>query len=130
MYEWREHTAELELVVEAPSDEEVFATALDAFGRLIERDDRGEPATEYVELEAPDRAGLLIAWLEELIFLADTRSFVPDHATSLTLEDHLLTATLEGRVAALDPLVKAATYHGLRFTHDGGVWRATVVLDV
>ena len=130
MYEWREHTAELELVVEARSEEEVFATALDAFGRLIERGDAGEPATEHVNLEADDRPALLVAWLEELIFLADTRSFVPDRARSLALDDHRLTATLEGRVAEVDPLVKAATYHGLRFAHDGEVWRGTVVLDV
>ena len=130
MYAWRSHTAEVELYVEASSAEGVFEDALDAFGRLVEREGDGEPAAHDVELEAPDRAGLLVAWLEELIFLADTASFVPDRAAALRLGEQRLEARVEGRRSDLDPIVKAATYHGLAFAHEGGQWRARVVLDV
>jgi len=55
---------------------------------------------------------------------------VPDRAAELHLFDGELSARLDGRRADVDPLVKAATYHGLGFTHDEGRWRARVVLDV
>ncbi len=131
MYEWRSHTAEVELVVRAASEEDIFAEALDAFGRLIELDDRGEPVRRDVELTGDDRAGLLVDWFEELIYLADTVGFVPDRAERLELRPDGLRAELVGRRTELDPLVKAATYHGLRFEpSEGGGWQATVVLDV
>ena len=134
MYEWRSHTAEIELHVEAETAGDVFAEAVEAFGRLVELEDGGEPAAEEVVVEARDAAGLLVAWLEELIFLADTRSFVPDRVAELELRDSeslsRLRARVEGRIAALDPLVKAATYHALELAHECGRWRARVVLDV
>ncbi len=130
MYRWREHTAELELAVEAASEQEVFGDAADAFGRLIEVEDGGDPARHEVELEAPDLGALLVDWLEELIFLADTASFVPDRVATLELRDYRLKAVVEGRRTTFDPLVKAATYHKLEFRNDQGRWYARVVLDV
>lgn len=129
-HEWREHTAEVELAIEADTQAEVFSEALDAFGRLVERERGGEPASFEVELEAPDDASLLVAWLEELIFFADTESFVPDTAADLEVASGRIRARLQGRRAELDPLVKAATYHGLELTRTDGRWRARVVLDV
>ena len=129
-YEWRSHTAEVELHVEAPSAEQVYADAVEAFGRLVELDDDGEPARHELAVEGRDRGDLLVALLEELIYLADTRSFVPDRVEALTIGSDGLRATLTGRYAALDPIVKAATYHGLAFEPYEGGWRARVVLDV
>lgn len=129
-YEWRDHTAEVELAIDAASEEDVFRAALEAFGRLVEREDGGEPVERRVTAAAAERGGLLVAWLEELIFLADSESFVPDAVESLVLGDSELRARVRGRRADLDPLVKAATYHGLQFTSEEGRWRARVVLDV
>ena len=128
MYEWRSHTAELELYVEAATEEQVFADAADALGRLIERGSGGEPVTHELELTARDRAGLLIELLEELIYLADTEGFVPDRAQVAL--DEKLRVTLAGRRTEIEPLVKAATYHGLEFARKGRTWHARVVLDV
>jgi SHS2 domain-containing protein len=128
--EWRSHTAEVELAIESESEEGVFEEALEAFGELVALDGEGEEARHHVALEATDRASLLVDWLEELIFLADTESFVPERAEGLRLEGTRLEATLAGRRAPLEPLVKAATYHGLRFARESGVWQARVVLDV
>jgi protein archease len=129
MHEWRNHTAELELRIVAPSDDGVFAEAADAFGRYVELDRGGEPARHELDLEAPDRGALLVAFLEELIFLADTEGFVPDRS-ELDAERTHLSGLLEGRRTRIDPIVKAATYHGLRFVRDGEVWDARVVFDV
>jgi SHS2 domain-containing protein len=125
-YAWREHTAEVELVIDAASEEDVFAEALRAFAELVEVEHAGEPAAHEVELEEADRARLLAAWLEELIYLADTESFVPERA-EIELRPGGLRARVEGRRAQVDPIAKAATYH--RLTFEPG-WHATVVLDV
>jgi SHS2 domain-containing protein len=129
MYEWREHTAEVELHVRAESPEAVLADAVDAFGRLVEEDDEGEPAEHPLDLEGRDLGDVLVRLLDELVYLADTASFVPD-AADLRLEGTRLAGSVRGRRAALDPLVKAATYHRLSFAPDGEGWRARVVLDV
>jgi protein archease len=129
MYEWLSHTAEIELSVVADTVEGVFADAADAFGRYVELGSDGDPARHELELEAPDRGALLVALLEELIFLADTEQFVPDR-TELRVDQHRLVAALEGRRTRIDPIVKAATYHGLRFERADGAWNARIVFDV
>ena len=129
MHEWRNHTAEIELRVVAPSEEQVFAEAADAFGRYIELDRTGEPARHDLDLEADDRGALLVALLEELIYLADTEGFVPDRI-DVHLDARRLAGVTDGRRTQIDPIVKAATYHGLRFERDGDAWEARVVFDV
>ena len=130
VYEWENHTAELALTIEAPSEDAVFAEALEAFGRLVELEQDGEPARHEIELTGADRPRLLVDWLEELVYLADTDSFVPDRVEGLELRDDGLQAVVAGRRAHLDPLVQAATYHDLRFERAGDRWRARIVLDV
>jgi SHS2 domain-containing protein len=129
MYEWREHTAELELVIGAATEEGLFEEALRAFGELVGRED-GEPARHRVHAEANDRATLLAAWLEELIFLAETHDFVPERANALELGEGELRAAVEGRRDAPAHLVKAVTYHGLAVERRDGDWHARLVLDV
>jgi SHS2 domain-containing protein len=129
MYEWREHTAELELVIHADSEHALFEDALRAYAELVERGD-GEPARHEVHAEATDRATLLAAWLEELIFLAEAHDFVPERTASLELEPTRLTASIEGRRDAPAHLVKAVTYHHLAVERRDGGWRGCVVLDV
>ena len=130
MYEWRSHTAEIELAIEAETEEQVFVDALAAFRELVALESDAASETRAVALEASDRASLLVEWLQELIFLADSESFVAQRAEDLRLEDASLSATLVGARASFEPLVKAATYHGLRFAREGDIWQARVVLDV
>jgi SHS2 domain-containing protein len=130
VYRWVEHTAELELELRAPTQEDIFTAALAAFAELVGRADGGEPARHVVHARAPDAAALLAEWLGELVFLAETEDFVPERATSLTLREDALDATVEGRRDAPAHLVKSVTYHGLQLARDGDGWRARVVLDV
>jgi SHS2 domain-containing protein len=127
-YRWVDHTAELELHVEAPTPELVLQHALRAFAELA-GPASGPPQAHEVELEAPDLAALLARWLEELVFLAETEGLVPEEA-DIVLCNTSLRAAVRGRTGAPRPLVKAVTYHGLAFAHEGGSWRARVVLDV
>ena len=128
-YEWRDHTAEVELVVRAPSPEDVFREAADAFGRYVELDTAGEPATRTVDASGRDHATRLVALLEELIYLADTDGFVPDDSV-VELAGNDVHVQLTGRRTEVQPIVKAATYHDLDFRKVGQEWEARVILDV
>ena len=84
--------------------------------------------TRTIALAAVTYAELLVLWLEELVFLVDTESFVPERC-NVTLELPDLDATVTGCRGTPRPLVKAVTAHELSFEHVGGVWRARVALD-
>ena len=130
MYEWVEHTGEVELHVEAESHEDVFREALAAFAELVSRDDRGERVEHEVTAQAQDDAALLAEWLGELIFLAETEDFVPERLERLEFDGARLRAVVAGHRGRPAHLVKAVTYHGLEFARSAGAWRAKVVLDV
>jgi SHS2 domain-containing protein len=130
VYRWVEHTGELELRVEAPTEEGVFAESLTALGELLGEETAGELVREELDLAAPDRASLLVDWLNELVFLAETKAFVPERAAILELREGGLRATVEGRRGTPSPLVKAVTYNHLDFSPRRGGWQARVVLDV
>jgi SHS2 domain-containing protein len=130
MYRWVDHTAEIELHVEADSREAVFAEALEAFAELVARDEGGERVEQEVAVQAQDNATLLAEWLGELIFLAETEDFVPGRLERLELTGTHLRALVAGYRGRPAHLVKAVTYHGLELTSSDDRWRAKVVLDV
>ena len=130
MFEWVDHTAELELRIDASTEEAVFADALAAFSELIGGQAVGTDDAHEVVLEANDRPALLAAWLDELVFLAETEDFVPERLAALELGRGGLRATVLGRRSHPPHLVKAVTYHGLELQRGEEGWRARVVLDV
>ena len=126
-YRWVDHTAEVELHIEAASEETVLEDAMKALAELLDGGS-GPRTTRRVQLGAPDRPALLVRWLEELVYLAETEGFLP-HEAEITLGG-ALDATVHGVVGDPRPLVKAVTYHRLEFEPADDGWRAKVVLDV
>ena len=129
-YAWVDHTAELELRINAPTEAGVFEDALRAFGELAGDERAPEEVAFDVALEAPDRAALLVRWLDELVYRAETEDLVPDEVERLELGDGRLAATVRASRGAPRHLVKGVTYSGLVFEPEEGGYRATVVLDV
>jgi SHS2 domain-containing protein len=135
-HRWVDHTAELELEIEAASERGLFEEALAALGRLLSErglspeDANAAPARHEVSVSAPDRATLLVEWLNELAYLAESEGFVPARAERLELVDGELEATVVGHLASPPHLVKAVTYHRLGIWKKDRTWRARVILDV
>jgi SHS2 domain-containing protein len=131
-YGWGEHTGELELWVTAASEREVFEEALRAVGELLasEEGETGASEAHLVAVEGGDHARLLAGWLEELAFLAETESFVPERAEEVTLAPAGVTARVVGHRGSPPHLIKAVTLHRLAFERDDDGWRALAVLDV
>ncbi len=97
------------------------------------------PAPEPVEareirLEAQPLEDLLVAWLNELIYLTGTKRWVPARAGVREAGTNGLRATLEGAPLGRSKLaleIKAATFGGLNVRREpDGSYATTVILDV
>jgi SHS2 domain-containing protein len=139
VYRWVDHTSELELEIEASSEREVLSDGLHALAELLDPsggsgspERRNSKSLEHhtVEATANDRPALLAAWLEELVFLAESRSLIPLEIEQLSLDADRVEATVTGRRGEPRPLVKAVTYHRLELAPTERGYRARVVFDV
>jgi SHS2 domain-containing protein len=122
--------SEVELEIEAASREELFSEAVIAVSELLGSGDRSRPRSEDVTVRADDGAALFAAWLEELVFLAETEGFVPETVERLELGELELRARIRGRRGDPAHLIKAVTYHRLEVAKADGAWIGRVVLDV
>ncbi|MBI4572271.1 MAG: archease [candidate division NC10 bacterium] len=88
-----------------------------------------------VTVEAADRETLLVAWLNELLYLYEVEEFVAAEFSMRHLTDTALAAEVCGERVDRErhPLVghvKAATYHLLEVCPTESGWKAQVVVDV
>lgn len=133
MHRWIDHTAELELRLEADSERALLAEALEALGELLAEhahSTEGPAEAHEIHASAPDRPALLAEWLSELVFLVETQGLLPQRVERLELRGEQLEASVSGRRCSPPHLVKAVTYHRLEMTERDGVWEGTVILDV
>lgn len=130
MYRWVDHTAEVELEIEAASEREVLEEATHALADLLGIGGARGNERRRVAVAAIDRPALLAAWIEELAFLAESEGFVATDVVDLSLSHADLTATVAGVLGTPPPLVKAVTYHRLAFEPSGEGYVARVILDV
>ena len=132
-HEFVDHTSEMGLRVRASSYAEVLAEA--ARG-LAELQLRGKPAQSEgdwrrLEVESTDREALLVDWLNELIFRAETEHWIAVDVEVHVAGDTGATARGRGVVAVEAPsFVKAATHHRLSVRQIAGGVEAEVVLDI
>jgi SHS2 domain-containing protein len=127
-----EHTSEVELRLDAPTLAALFVEAGRALAELMLVEVTGpEMVRERVTVAAPDRAALLAAWIDELIFRAEIQKAVFTRFDVARIDEREIDAEIGG---IADPViktaVKAATFHDLRVAEENGRWVATVVLDV
>jgi len=132
-HELREHTGEIVLRVRAPSLNGLFVEAARGLAELSLGRQQARPSgsPRTLSLEARDPAALLVDWLNELIYLAETERWVALEFEGV--EASSTTLRLQARGATLDrapSLVKAATLHGLHLVHENGLVQADVILDV
>lgn len=128
-----DHTGELRLHVEAATLAALFEQAGRALAELLlERAaGAGLDSEVVIELQARDTPALLVAWLNELIFLSETRKRVFTELHVLAIDDTRLRARARGIYPeSLRTAVKAATLHELAVRRVGQGYVADLVLDV
>jgi len=89
----------------------------------------------HVEIESHSLEGVLVSWLNELIFRFDAQGFIGKRIEVMALDDNRMAARVSGEVIdgarhEKGLLVKAATYHRLRIGKEDGLWAIQVILDI
>jgi SHS2 domain-containing protein len=128
-----DHTSEIGLWVHAATFPELLTEAGRGLARLLLREVSAEPVGEAREFEvsAHDREALLVDWLNELLFVAEVRLWVPLEFEVLEASDTCIRARARGAAVEVPPsIVKAATFHGLQVLETAEGFEAEVILDV
>ncbi len=128
-----DHTSEIGLRVRAATFPEMLAEAGRGLARLLLRDQTAEAAGEAREIEVSshDREALLVDWLNELIFEAEVRLWVPLEFEMMAASDTHVRVRARGAEVEVPPsIVKAATFHGLQVMETPEGLEAEVILDV
>ena len=138
MYKIIEHTADIGFEVEGASLEELFVAAAEAtFDLVIESKRDFIPSIEVpISIDAPSTEQLLVRWLQEILFILETRRVVLTKFWIDEIDEGHLIGSAKGlkfdstrHTQKLD--IKAVTYHRLQVERDkGGRWHAQVILDI
>jgi SHS2 domain-containing protein len=131
-----EHTADTGIVAYGTDMREAFANvACGMFSLMADLEKVREETSRYVEAEAGDRESLAVSWLNELLYLFDVERIIFKRFDIMELTNTRLRADAHGeKVDAsrheLRSGVKAATYHMLKVSENGGRWSIRVIFDV
>ena len=134
-FEILEHTADVGIEASGDSCEEAFAAAAEGLAILLGAWSLGEGEPRDVLVEAPDREALLVAWLDELLYLHETAEVVFGGFDVKRVGEGDLDAAVRMAPGAGRPLegtaVKAATFHRLSVAPEpDGTCRVRAYLDV
>lgn len=132
-YEEVEHTADCALRIFGPDMKQLMLNAAKGMNSLLGYSLPEAPQTveRRFELEAIDPESLLVEWLSELAYLAESEMLVFDQIRIDRISPNTLEAVARGcRVHDLRKNIKAVTYHNLAIRHTAKGLETTVVFDV
>ncbi len=132
-FEEIEHTADNALRVYGRSLEELLQNAAHGMNSLIVADVSaiGTQTQKYADVAAVDAESLLVEWLSELAYWAETQMLVFTRFDFQKVTSINAQATLFGsRVPEFQKHIKAVTYHNLKIVKTNKGLQTTVVFDV
>jgi SHS2 domain-containing protein len=132
-FEEIEHTADCALKIYGADLPELLLNAADGLNSLLkpETNTSHRQKKKTVRLKAIDAESLLVEWLSELTYWAETEMLVFHKFDLLCVSPTQIEAIIHGsRAAQLEKHIKAVTYHNLAITHTDEGLTATVVFDV
>ena len=136
------HTAEVALELSGRTWAAFYRNAALGFLEVVKAS--GKPAAVKrirLKLAAPSGEELLVAWLNELVYLVSAKRWLPvalrvKSRAPTELEAEITGGPMDAEAAkrqaraSVAVEVKAATFGGLRLTREGGLLRAKIILDV
>lgn len=131
-FEEVEHTADWAYRVWAESLPELFIQAAIALYQLADMQLVSESTIQRkIQLRGADHVSLLVAWLNELLYLRESENIGFEQFEILHLDAHYLEAEVSGGyVQNWQKFIKAVTYHNLSIQPTATGLEATLVLDV
>jgi len=138
-FEIIDHTADIGIVAYGKTKREVFINAAKGMFEIIagENRDLKENFYDKIKLEAKSLEDLLIAWLNELLYISEIKLVILNKFKIKELSDVQIKAEVGGTKinhlsVRIKREVKAVTYHRLEIIKDeeSGLWSAQVIFDI
>ncbi len=129
------HTADVGIAAYGANMKQAFANAARGlFSLITELDDIREVLYRDIEVTATDKEGLLVSWLNELIYQFDTENIIFKRFDITELNNTRLRARSYGEKVDssrhnLKTGVKATTYHLLTVDKEDG-YKVQVIFDI
>ena len=132
-FEILEHEADVGLSISGKTLEELFKNAALALFSLITDIEHVE-ATTTRNIYISGDGGLLIVFLNELLYVLDTERFLVKDL-SVSIEGERLEACVQGEIFdekkhTMRMEIKAVTYHGFSIEKERDALKARVILDI
>ena len=134
-YQFIDHTADVGILVNAPTANVLFEMAALALAELITSVDALTPKIERrFQLREEEIETLLVSWLQELLYVLDTEGLIFG-SFRVKLQGSRLEATAWGEpfdpeVHPMKTEIKAVTYHQLEIIERDEGWQARVIVDL
>ena len=138
-FEILEHTADIGMAAYGKTKKEVFINVAKGMFKIIAGENRNLKENFYdkIKLEADNLEGLLFVWLNELLYIGETRLVILNKFQIKELSDFKIEAEIEGMKinppsVKIEKEIKAVTYHRLEIKKDeeSGLWRAQIIFDI
>jgi SHS2 domain-containing protein len=135
-YEVFEHTADIGLHVYGETLPVLFINAARGMESLLVPPEQVRVVTDReITVKGHDPISLLIAWLNELIFLFDTEYLLFRNFEIATLTDTTLTGVAQGEPYddqrhELSSAIKATTWHEAAVIRDNEGYQARIIFDL
>ncbi|OGS03863.1 MAG: hypothetical protein A2339_00685 [Elusimicrobia bacterium RIFOXYB12_FULL_50_12] len=129
------HTADIGIKGAGRNLAGLFICLAKALATLLKTEqNKNKPVTARIKLSAPDTETLLVAWLNEIIYLNSKKRAVFDKFKILEISPGFLKAEIYGKkiIAGARPPreIKAATFHKLKILKSAAGFSAKVILDI
>ena len=129
-----EHTGDIGIEVRADSPESLFVQAARGmFYIMLDTDHPQIKKRKRISVTGEDREQLLVNWLSELNFFAETERVFPVDYSVTTLSATSITCRIAaGRLNAdrYKTQIKAVTFHRLAVRQKNDHWYARVIFDI
>ena len=140
-FEIIEHTADVGIIAYGKNKKEVFINAAKGMFDIITGGNKTlkENFCDRIRVEADNLESLLFAWLNELLYISETKLVILNKFDIKDLSNSKISAEVRGlKINRLNPKIeiekeiKAVTYHWLEIKKDekSGLWRAQVIFDI
>ncbi len=133
-FEILEHTADVGLLAEGPTLEEVFAEAARGMAEIAGAWDPGPGEEVDIATEGGDLGSMLVDWLGEVLYVHDSRNHAIKDVDVSSVAHEGVRGRIQVAPFSVAPTegvqIKAVTYHQLEVGPSDGGWTARVFFDV
>ena len=139
-FEVIEHTADIGIKVFGRTMCDIFTHSAEGMFAIITGNryiEKSEDFLSNVILKGEESEDLLVRWLNELLYISETKLIILTQFTIKELSNHQIKALIKGKKInktgfKIEKEIKAVTYHDLEIKKDRerGLWRARIIFDI